>query len=147
MPVRDAVASEVDVICSMIEEHAVYEGKTDLKLDRAEMAKNLFGERPTAWVVLAEPPDAPGEIAGFAFCGWKFSTWEGKAGVWLDDLFIRPQYRRHGLGKELLLELRARTDGRVEWEMQDDNDKAAAFYKSLGAFTVDGWLQYRWLPA
>jgi len=146
MPVRDAVASDVDEICSMIEEHAVYEGKDDLKLDREEMARHLFGDAPKAWVLLAEPPDAPGEVAGFAFCNWNFSTWEARPGIWLDDIFVRPQYRRHGLGRQLLAELRARTGGRVEWEMQADNEKAAAFYAGLGAKTIDGWIQYRWLP-
>lgn len=58
----------------------------------------------------------------------------------------RPQHRRHGLGNELLSALRARTDGRVEWDMQEGNDRAAAFYGQLGAQPVPGWIRYRWSP-
>lgn len=146
MPVRDAVASDLEQICSMIEEHAQYEGKNDLSLDREEMAKHLFGPSPKAWVLLATAPGEAERPAGFALCCWNFSTWQAKPGIWLDDIFIRPDSRRHGLGRELLTELRARTEGRVEWEMQSDNEKAAAFYQGLGAVTVDGWVQYRWYP-
>ncbi|MDV6014325.1 GNAT family N-acetyltransferase [Haloechinothrix sp. LS1_15] len=144
MPVRDARASDVEEICTMIEEHAAYEGNGDLRLDRQAMAHHLFGEHPKAWVVLAHPEGEPDEVAGFVFCCWNFSTWEGKPGIWMDDLFIRPDYRRLGLGRELLDELRARTGGRVEWEMQEGNDKAARFYASLGAYPVTGWVRYRW---
>ncbi len=141
MPVRDAVESDIDEICAMIEEHARYEGNDDLVLDRAEMRRYLFGPDPKAWVLIAE---VDGETAGMAFCTWSFSTWEAKPGIWLDDLFIRPAYRRSGLGRQLLYELRARTDGRVEWEMQEGNEKAAAFYAELGAEPVPGWVRYRW---
>ncbi|WP_197318733.1 GNAT family N-acetyltransferase [Saccharomonospora sp. NB11] len=141
MPIRDAVKDDIDEICSMIEEHARYEGNDDLHLDRAEMAQHLFGPDPKAWVLIAE---VDGAVAGLAFCSWNFSTWEAKPGIWLDDLFVRPQYRRSGLGRQLLLELKARTDGRVEWDMQEGNEKAAAFYADLGAQPVPGWVRYRW---
>jgi GNAT superfamily N-acetyltransferase len=147
MPVRDAEVSDADEICALIEEHARYEGNDSLTLDRLEMTKQLFGPDPKAWVLIAEPPDAPGTVAGLAFCSWSFSTWEARPGIWLDDLFIRPDYRRHGLGGELLAALRARTSGRVEWEMQEGNDKAAAFYRQLGAEPVAGWVRYRWSPS
>jgi GNAT superfamily N-acetyltransferase len=146
MPVRDAEVADAEEICALIEEHAVYEGNTTLKLDRVEMTKHLFGPEPKAWVLIAEAPDAPGEVAGFAFCSWNFSTWEARPGVWLDDLFIRPRHRRHGLGGELLNALRNRTSGRVEWDMQEGNEKADAFYRQLGAEPVPGWLRYRWRP-
>ncbi|TNC28219.1 GNAT family N-acetyltransferase [Amycolatopsis alkalitolerans] len=144
MPVRDAEAADAEEICALIEEHARYEGNTTLVLDRAEMTKHLFGSEPKAWVLIAEPPGQPGVVAGFAFCSWNFSTWEARPGIWLDDLYLRPEYRRHGLGGELLTALRARTSGRVEWEMQEGNDKAAAFYARLGAEPVSGWVKYRW---
>ncbi|WAL66362.1 GNAT family N-acetyltransferase [Amycolatopsis cynarae] len=147
MPVRDAEAADAGEICALIEEHARYEGNDTLILDREEMAGHLFGPDPKAWVLIAEPPGEPGTVAGFAFCSWNFATWQGRPGIWLDDLFIRPQYRRHGLGRELLAELRERTSGRVEWEMQEGNDKAAAFYAQLGARPVPGWIRYRWSPA
>jgi GNAT superfamily N-acetyltransferase len=146
MPVRDAEVVDVDEICALIEEHAVYEGNHTLKLDRVEMTKHLFGPDPKAWVLIAEPPGEPGQVAGFAFCSWNFSTWEARPGIWLDDLFIRPEHRRHGLGGELLNALRNRTSGRVEWEMQAGNEKADAFYRQLGAEAVPDWVRYRWRP-
>lgn len=146
MPVRDAEVADTGEICALIEEHAAYEGNATLVLDRVEMTKHLFGPEPKAWVLIAEPP-AERVVAGFAFCSWNFSTWEARPGIWLDDLFIRPEYRRHGLGRELLAALRLRTDGRVEWEMQEGNEKATAFYGQLGAEPVPGWVRYRWRPA
>ncbi|PXY30912.1 GNAT family N-acetyltransferase [Prauserella muralis] len=141
--VRDAVPGDIDEICALIEEHARYEGNDELKLDRAEMARHLFGPDPKAWVLMAEHG---GEVAGMAFCSWSFSTWEARPGIWLDDIFVRPAYRRHGLGRELLHELRARTTGRIEWDMQEGNERAAAFYAQLGARPVPGWIRYRWRP-
>jgi GNAT superfamily N-acetyltransferase len=143
MPVRDAVTTDTEQICSLIEEHARYEGNDTLRLDRGTIRGHLFGPEPKAWVLMAEAGD---EVAGMAFCSWNFSTWEGCPGIWLDDVYIRPEYRRHGLGRELLAELRARTDGRVEWDMQEGNERAAAFYADLGARPVPGWVRYRWSP-
>ena len=145
MPVRDAEPQDVEEICALIEEHAAYEGKHDLKLDRAEMARHLFGAEPKAWVVLVHPVCEPQTVAGFAFCSWNFSTWEGRPGIWMDDLFVRPQFRRLGMAGELLNALKSRTEGRVEWEMQDDNAKGKAFYAQLGAVPVPGWTRYRWI--
>ncbi|MPY82157.1 MAG: GNAT family N-acetyltransferase [Actinophytocola sp.] len=144
MPVRDATRADVDEICALIEEHAAYEDNHDLRLDRAGMAEHLFGPDPKAWVLLAHPDGEPDTVAGFAFCWPTLSTWEGKPGIWLDDLFIRPAYRRRGFAAELMTALRGRTDGRVEWEMREGNDNATAFYAQLGAVPVTGWVQYRW---
>lgn len=141
MPVRDAVSDDIEVICSLIEEHARYEGKDDLALDRAEMARHLFGPRPHACVLIAE---VDGEVAGMALYSWFLPTWDGRPGIWLDDIYLRPAYRRHGLGRALLTELRARTDGRIEWDVQGGNDTATAFYDRLGARPVRGWVRYRW---
>lgn len=141
MPVRDAIATDIEDICSLIEEHARYEGNDELRLDRADMARQLFGPDPKAWVLVAE---ADGEVAGMALCSWSFSSWEARPGIWLDDIYLRPQHRRRGLGKELLTELRARTSGRIEWDMREGNDEAAAFYARLGAEPVSGWVRYRW---
>jgi GNAT superfamily N-acetyltransferase len=147
MPVREAEATDVGEICALIEEHARYEGNDTLVLDRNEMAAHLFGPHPRAWVLIAEPPGERGTVAGFAFCSWNFSTWEACPGIWLDDLFIRPRHRRHGLGRELLAAVRTRTSGRVEWEMRAGNNTAAAFYHRLGAEPVSGWIRYRWPPS
>lgn len=144
MPIRDAEAADTEQICALIEEHARYEGNDELALDRASMHEHLFGADPKAWVLIAEVDGRP---AGFALCTWSFSTWEAKPGIWMDDLFIRPQYRRYGLGRAMMAELRGRTDGRVEWEMQGGNERAEAFYRGLGAEIVHGWVQYRWRPS
>ncbi|HET6500107.1 MAG TPA: GNAT family N-acetyltransferase [Amycolatopsis sp.] len=145
MPVRDAEPADAEAICTLIEEHARYEGNHTVALDRAELTKHLFGPDPKAWVLIAEPPGTA-LVAGFAFCSWNFSTWEGRPGIWLDDLFVRAEHRGHGLGRELLDALRARTDGRVEWEMRAGNAGAEAFYRRLGAEPVPGWIRYRWSP-
>ncbi len=75
-----------------------------------------------------------------------FSTWLGRPGLWLEDLFVRPEFRGEGLGRALLDAVRARTDGRVEWAVLDWNEPAIGFYRSLGAEPVEGWTRYRWLP-
>ena len=144
MPVRDAEVTDIEEICALIEEHARFEGNDSVSLDRTDMTKHLFGPDPKAWVLVAEPPEQPGTVAGMAFCSWNFSTWEAQPGIWLDDLYIRPEHRRGGLGRELLEALRARTTGRIEWDMQEGNDRAAAFYGQLGAEPVPGWIRYRW---
>lgn len=143
MPIRDATKRDLEEICTLIEEHARHEGNDRLVLDRAAMCEHLFGTHPVAWVLIAE---AAQRIGGFALCTWSFSTWQATPGIWLDDLFVRPEFRRHGLGRAMLYELRSRTNGRVEWEMQGGNDQAEAFYQRLGAHPVHGWVQYRWLP-
>lgn len=143
MPIRDAEAADLHQICTLIEEHAHYEGYDRLDLDHAEMSEHLFGSEPVAWVLIAATAD---RVAGFALCTWSFSTWEAKPGIWLDDLYIRPDFRRYGFGRAMLHELRARTAGRVEWEVQPGNDRAEAFYQQLGAEPVHDWVQYRWRP-
>jgi GNAT superfamily N-acetyltransferase len=87
-----------------------------------------------------------GAVAGFALYYRTFSTWLGRDGVWLEDLFVRPHFRRHGLGRELLDALRTRTAGRIEWAVLDWNAPAQDFYREVGAAPVDGWTIWRWLP-
>ncbi len=75
-----------------------------------------------------------------------FSTWMGRAGIWLEDLFVRPEFRGNGIGGDLLHHLRSLTDARVEWNVLDWNESAIGFYRSLGAEPTEGWTTYRWLP-
>lgn len=138
---RDARAGDIEAICSLIEEHARYEGNDELELDRSGMARHLFGPDPKAWVLMAE---ADGTVAGMALFSWIFSSWDACPGIWLDDIYVRPRFRRHGLGRELLAELRNRTSGRIEWDVQEGNDAAAVFYARIGAYPVSGWVRYRW---
>lgn len=146
MGVREATRADIDLICALIDEHAAYEDHAPLRHDPQRMAEHLFGAQPKAWVLIAHPAGDPSAAAGFAFCWWTLSSWEGEPGIWLDDLFVRPEYRRQGLAAELMEALAARTRGRVEWEMQSGNPKGEAFYADLGADVVDGWVQYRWKP-
>lgn len=142
MTVRDARSDDLETICALIEEHARHEGNDELRLDRADMAQHLFGPDPKAWVLVAE---ADAATAGMALFSWIFSSWDAHPGIWLDDIYVRPHFRRYGLGRELLTELRNRTRGRIEWDVQEGNAAAAAFYARLGAYPVSGWVRYRWI--
>lgn len=144
MPLRHAVPEDAAEIGALIRELAEYErlahevGWTD-----AELASAVFAEGSPVRVLIAEED---GEVAGFALYFLTFSTFLGRSGIWLEDLFVRERFRGRGLGKELLSELRSLTDGRVEWAVLDWNEPSIAFYRSLGAAPVEGWTTYRWLP-
>ena len=144
MAVRDATPDDLAEILAMVRELAEYEREPGaVVLDPDEFARNVFGTDAIAHALIAETP--AGEIAGFAIWFRTFSTWLGKTGIWLEDLFVRPQHRRSGVGRELLDALRTRTDGRVEWAVLDWNEPSIRFYESLGARPVAGWTRYRWL--
>lgn len=146
MPLRRARPDDLDTILALIHGLAEYEREPDaVKLDRDEFARHLFGERPYAEVILAET-DA-GEVAGFALFFHNFSTWAGKPGLYLEDLFVKPEHRGHGYGKALLAELARvaveRGCGRFEWSVLDWNEPSIAFYKALGAQPMHEWTTYR----
>ena len=129
----------------MIGELAEYERLRDeMQLDPDDLRRDLFGDDPAASVVIAED-DATGEIAGFALYFRTYSTFLGRPGIWLEDLFVRPPFRGKGYGLALLQYLRTLTDGRVEWAVLDWNAPAIEFYESLGARPVPGWTRYRWI--
>jgi GNAT superfamily N-acetyltransferase len=144
--IRAATLHDVNDICALIIGLAEYEKLThEVVWERHEIEQNLFGPNPSAHVDLAIH-DATGEVAGFALWFPTFSTFLGKSGIWLEDLFVKPEFRGGGHGLALLQSLRARTEGRVEWYVLDWNESSIGFYKSLGAEPVDGWTRYRWLP-
>ncbi len=138
---RPATRADVPVIRELIEGLADYEKlrheciATDALLDAA-----LFGARPYAEVVLA---DWNGASAGFALFFHNFSTFLARPGIYLEDLFVRPEYRGHGIGKALLQYLAqqavARDCGRLEWSVLDWNAPSIAFYDALGAETLEEW--------
>ena len=97
-------------------------------------------------VTVAERVEAPGTVVGLAMWYWMFSSWTLASGIWLDDLYVDPRYRKDGLGRELMADLRTRTNGRIDWEVSAGNEQAEAFYARLGAVPVPGWTRYRWLP-
>lgn len=147
VPIRSAIAADLPEIGSLIHELAAYEkAPEEVRFDPAELGEHLFGATPAASVLMAErSADLGGEVAGFALFFPTFSTWLGRPGLWLEDLFVRPQFRGEGHGRALLEAVRSRTTGRVEWSVLDWNEPAIGFYRSLGARPVDGWTRYRWL--
>jgi len=139
---RAATPDDVPEILALIRELADYERELEsARATEEQLREHLFGPTPAASVLIAEHD---GAIAGFALWYRTFSTWEGEPGIWLEDLFVRPQFRKQGLGLALLQELRRLTDGRVEWAVLDWNQPSIDFYESLGARPVEGWIRYRW---
>jgi GNAT superfamily N-acetyltransferase len=147
MTVRDATPIDLDQIAAMIVELAEFEGSPgEVAFDPDELGRHLFGPEPAARVLIAEPVSGPDTVAGMALWYPTFSTWVGRPGIWLEDLWVRPGHRRTGLAGQLMAALAARTTGRVEWSVLDWNSDAIAFYDGLGAVPVPGWTRYRWRP-
>ena len=145
MPIRPAAPADVPVIRALIVELAVYEREPDaVKASEADLHAALFGARPLAEAMLAEHD---GEVVGLALFFTNFSTWAGKGGLYLEDLFVRPQARGQGLGKALLVHLAgiavARGYSRFEWSVLDWNTPAIDFYRALGAKAQDEWTVMR----
>jgi GNAT superfamily N-acetyltransferase len=144
--IRDARAGDLDEIVALIRELAAYERMEDeVVLDPDVVRNHLFGDQPVARVLIAEEGDPPA-VVGFALWFPTFSTFLGRPGIWLEDVFVRPEHRGKGHGRDLLEALRARTDGRIEWNVLDWNEPSIRFYEALGARPVRGWTTYRWLP-
>ena len=144
--VRLAAPADVPVILELVHELAVYEREPDAVEATEEMLRTaLFGPAPTASCHVALGDD--GEVVGFALWYVTFSTWKGRPGLWLEDLFVRPSARGLGLGKALLHELAsvcvARGYARFEWWVLDWNAPALGFYASLGAVPQDEWTVHR----
>lgn len=147
--IRPATHDDVPLILSLIRELADYEkAPQDAKATAADLDRNLFGEGygrgPTAECLIGLIDGVP---QGFALFFSNFSTWVGRSGIYLEDLFVRPAARGSGLGKALLHEIAkiavARNCGRMEWSVLDWNTPAIGFYKSLGAVAMDEWTVYR----
>jgi GNAT superfamily N-acetyltransferase len=146
MPVRPARPTDLDTIIELVHALAEYEREpASVTLDREEFAAHVFGPRPYAEVLICETED--GANAGFALYFHNFSTWTGKPGIWLEDLFVRPELRGHGYGRALLAAVARiaieRGCGRFEWSVLDWNAPSIAFYRSLGAVAMDEWTTYR----
>ncbi len=144
---RPAVAGDARLILTLIRELADYERLAhEVVATEEALREQLFGPRPAAEVLLATDA-ATGETAGFALHFQNFSTFLARPGLYLEDLFVRPAFRRRGLGRLLLRTLAelavARGCGRFEWSVLDWNADAIAFYRSLGAELMDGWTTCR----
>ena len=145
--VRFATESDLDVIGELIRGLAEYERLAhEVAWTREQLRRSLFGPRPYAEVLIAED-DATRQPVGFALFFHNFSTFLGKPGIYLEDLFVRPAHRGKGWGTALLRELAqlaiARDCGRIEWAVLDWNEPAIEFYKSLNATAMDQWTVYR----
>jgi GNAT superfamily N-acetyltransferase len=145
LEIRAATEDDVPLILSLIKELAEYERLShEVVATEESLRQCLFGQWPVAEVLIA---DHEGEPAGFALFFHNFSTFLGKPGIYLEDLYVRPEFRRAGIGRALLVHLarlaRRRGCGRLEWSVLDWNEPAIGFYKRIGARPVSGWTVYR----
>jgi diamine N-acetyltransferase len=143
--VRAARPNDVKTVFEMISALADYERLLhEVEATPEQVAEALFGDAPRVFCDLAE---IDGKIVGFALWFYTFSTFRGKHGLYVEDLFVTPAYRGHGVGRALLGHLAARCVaedlGRLEWSVLDWNEPAIAFYRSMGARLMDGWTMCR----
>jgi len=145
MTIRSARPEDVSTILQLIRDLATYErAPNEVTATEKQLTEVLFGRRPAAEVVLAFDGDVP---VGFAVFFHNFSTWLGQPGVYLEDLFVKPEERGKGYGRALLVHLakiaRDRGCGRMEWAVLDWNEPAIQFYRALGAKPMDEWTVFR----
>lgn len=141
-----ATRADIPLIRQLILELAEYERALpgEAPVTEQDLAQTLFSERPAAEVIIAYMGNQP---VGFALFFHNYSTWLGKRGIYLEDLFVRPPARKHGVGFALLRELARiaveRNCGRVEWAVLNWNELAINFYKQIGARAQDEWTTFR----
>jgi GNAT superfamily N-acetyltransferase len=143
--IRPAHVEDVPTILELIRDLATYErAPHEVTATEEQLTDVLFGERPAAEVLLAFEGQSP---VGFAVFFYNFSTWLGRPGLYLEDLFVKPDKRGKGYGRALLVELakiaRDRECGRMEWAVLDWNEPAIKFYRALGAKLMDEWTVFR----
>src|SRR5437773_141122 len=143
--IRPATSTDVPVILELIRALATYErAPNEVTATEETLTEVLFGKNPTAEVLLLFEEET---ATGFAVFFHNFSTWLGRPGVYLEDLFVRPEHRGKGYGRALLVHLakiaRDRNCGRMEWAVLDWNEPAIQFYRKLGAKPMDEWTVFR----
>jgi GNAT superfamily N-acetyltransferase len=143
--IRPARRADAALILGFIRELAEYERLAhEVVATPADLERSLFGDPPYAYALIAE---TAGEAVGFAVYFFNFSTFVGRPGLYLEDLFVQPASRGHGVGRALLRQLAAialeRGCGRLEWAVLDWNEPAIRFYRGLGAHANDDWTIYR----
>lgn len=143
--IEPARPEDVPSIIGLIRELAEFERLAhEVQIEPGPLNEHLFGARPYAEAIMAR---VGAETVGFALFFHNYSTFVGRPGLYLEDLYVRPEYRGHGYGEELLRYLAAlaveRRCGRLEWSVLDWNEKAIAFYRKLGAVAMDDWTVYR----
>ena len=143
--IRSAHVDDVPIILELIRDLATYErAPEEVTATEEQLVDVLFGERPAAEVLLAFEAES---AVGFAVYFYNFSTWLGRAGLYLEDLFVKPEKRGKGYGRALLVELakiaRDRGCGRMEWAVLNWNEPAIKFYQTLGARPMNEWTVFR----
>ncbi|MFM8192236.1 MAG: N-acetyltransferase family protein [Actinomycetota bacterium] len=145
MKIRPARKDEVGIVLQLIHDLAHYEkAPNEVEATEKELLETIFVDDAR---VFCDVVEVDGEIAGMAIWFLNYSTWQGKHGIYLEDLFIKPEFRGRGFGKALLQHLAKVCDergyGRFQWWVLDWNSPAIEFYKSLGAVAMDEWTVYR----
>jgi GNAT superfamily N-acetyltransferase len=143
--IRSARVEDVPTSLELISDLATYErAPTEVRATEERLVDVLFGEKPAAEVLLAFENQTP---IGFAVFFHNFSTWLGQPGLYLEDLFVKPEARGKGFGRALLVDLariaRDRGCGRMEWAVLDWNEPSIKFYRSLGAKPMEEWTMFR----
>src|SRR5512139_644940 len=143
--IREASPEDVPAVLSLIRELAEYERAAhEMVSTEDDLRRHLFGDHPAVFCHVAEHD---GEVVGMALWFLNYSTWTGRHGIYLEDLYVRPSFRGHGHGRALLRTLvdlaGDRGYARVEWSVLDWNEPAIGFYKSIGAVPMEEWTTYR----
>ena len=143
--IREAKISDAQAIYDLIVELAIYEKEPEAVVATVDDIKeNLFGTDPVAYCHVAE---VDGQVVGIAIWFLNYSTWLGKAGLYLEDLFVKPEFRGSGLGLQLMKTLAQlcvdRNYERFQWWVLDWNEPSINFYKSIGAEAMNEWTVYR----
>lgn len=143
--IRPVIEQDVPLVLQLIRELAEYEKLShEVEASESLLREHLFGPRPVAEAMIAELDREP---VGFALFFHNFSTFLGRPGIYLEDLFVRPHARGKGVGRALLTEIAKlavqRKCGRLEWAVLDWNEPAIGFYNTLGAVPMDQWTMFR----
>lgn len=146
--IRTATESDTTLILSLIRELAEYERLLhEVTATEDGLRESLFGERPYAHALIAETAAPEPRAVGFALYFFNYSTFVGRPGIYLEDLFVRPEFRGRGFGRALMQAVAAiavqHDCGRFEWSVLDWNTPSIVFYRSLGARPMDDWTVYR----
>jgi GNAT superfamily N-acetyltransferase len=145
MDIRTATVEDAEVILALIIELAIYEkAEHEVVTTVDEIRESIFGSHSKASALIAEVDNKP---VAYAVYFYNYSTWLGKNGIYLEDIYVSPEYRQQGIGKALLQRVSKiavnQNCGRVEWSVLDWNTPAIEFYESLGAKPQDEWTVYR----
>ena len=145
MKIRPAKREEVGEVLQLIQDLATYEKAPDqVEASEDDLLNTIFAKEPRVFCDLVE---VDGQIAGMAIWFLNYSTWQAKHGIYLEDLYIKPEFRAKGYGKALLKHLAQICDregyGRLQWWVLDWNSPAIEFYRSFGAEAMDEWTVYR----